>query len=204
MHILDREDELRGNGRTPWFYLRNLAVSFCVYSVVGHWIEIVYCSFMNLFGIVAEDSLVWDDPFYPFLVYGIGVAVCEILLVPLKIFLVKRCKKLSTAVWLFFLIAVVVTMLMEIIMGLMLNQPDPITGEYPLWDNSQLPFNILAQAWLVNDIGFGIIATLYTWVLFPLTVRAIEKVPVRVMNVASVLVVVGFIMLCVVKFSAPV
>ncbi len=42
MHMLDREDELQGVGRTPWFYLRNLAVSFCVYSVVGHLIEIVY------------------------------------------------------------------------------------------------------------------------------------------------------------------
>lgn len=59
--------------------------------------------------IVDADALVWDDPFYPFLVYGIGAAVCEIFLVPLKLFLVKRCKKLSTAAWLFFLIVVAVT-----------------------------------------------------------------------------------------------
>lgn len=35
--------------------------------------EILYCSFMNIFGIVDADSLVWDDPLYPFMVYGIGV-----------------------------------------------------------------------------------------------------------------------------------
>lgn len=38
--------------------------------------EILYCSFMNIFGIVDADSLVWDDPLYPFMVYGIGVLMC--------------------------------------------------------------------------------------------------------------------------------
>ena len=51
--------------------------------------EILYCSFMNIFGIVDADSLVWDDPLYPFMVYGIGVLVCAIALVPLRIQLVK-------------------------------------------------------------------------------------------------------------------
>ena len=31
---------------------------FCFFSVAGHWIEILYCSFMNIFGIVDADSLV--------------------------------------------------------------------------------------------------------------------------------------------------
>ncbi|WP_302718851.1 hypothetical protein, partial [uncultured Senegalimassilia sp.] len=38
--------------------------------------EILYCSFANIFGIVDADSLVWDDPLYPFMVYGIGVLMC--------------------------------------------------------------------------------------------------------------------------------
>lgn len=38
--------------------------------------KILYCSFANIFGIVDADSLVWDDPLYPFMVYGIGVLVC--------------------------------------------------------------------------------------------------------------------------------
>lgn len=38
--------------------------------------EILYCSFTNIFGIVDADSLVWDDPLYPFMVYGIGVLMC--------------------------------------------------------------------------------------------------------------------------------
>ena len=85
-------------------------------------------------------------------------------------------------------------------MGLMLNQPDA-AGNYPLWDNSQLPGNILGQAWIVNDVGLGAVAMLYTWVVYPLMQKALSRVPIRVMNVAAAVIVVGFVALCVVKFS---
>lgn len=71
-------DELRWSTLGTWPFWRNLAVYFCVFSLVGHWLEIIYCTFMDLFGIVDEDSLVWDDPFYPFLVYGVGCVVCAV------------------------------------------------------------------------------------------------------------------------------
>ena len=46
-------------------------------------------------------------------------------------------------------------------MGMLMKQSDPITGVYPLWDNSDLPLNVLEQAWLVNDLGLGAVATFY-------------------------------------------
>ena len=62
MPILSKEDERYGYEPGSFAFWRNLAVYFCVFSVMGHWMEIVYCSFMNVFGIVDADSLVWDDP----------------------------------------------------------------------------------------------------------------------------------------------
>ena len=85
-------------------------------------------------------------------------------------------------------------------MGLILNQPDA-AGEYPLWDNSELPLNILGQAWLVNDLVLGGVAMLYTWFVYPWCERMLAHVPARAMNVIAIVVVVGFIVLCVVKFS---
>ena len=77
MPLLTREDELHGYAPDAFAFWRNLAVYFCVFSVVGHWMEIAYCLFMDVcFGIVDDDSLVWDDPLYPFLAYGVGVVVC--------------------------------------------------------------------------------------------------------------------------------
>ena len=97
MPLLPKADELGSYTPDRWQFWRNVAVYFCVFSVVGHWLEIVYCSFMNIFGIVDADSLVWDDPCYPFLVYGVGAAVCTILLVPIKERLIVRRKTLLGA-----------------------------------------------------------------------------------------------------------
>lgn len=182
-----------------WAFWRNLAIYFCFWSVAGHWLEIIYCSFMNLFGIVDSDSLVWDDPFYPFLVYGIGAALCTIALVPLKEHLAARHKNIAFALVLFFVITVLFCMLMELAMGFMLNQPNA-AGEYPLWDNSQLPLNILSQAWLINDVMLGALALLYVWVIYPWSERLLAKVNPKLMNGIALVVVAGFIVLCVVKF----
>ena len=100
----------------------------------------------------------------------------------------------------FFVTTVLVCMAMELAMGFLLNQPDA-AGNYPLWDNSQLPGNILGQAWIVNDIGLGAVAMLYTWPIYPLRQKALAKVPIRIMHPIAAIVVVGFVALCVVKFS---
>lgn len=172
---------------------------FCIFSVVGHWLEIAYCSFMDLFGIVADDSLVWDDPFYPFIVYGVGTLVCSIMLVPLKDALVARFERRWIAGIIFYAITVIICMLMELCMGLMLNQPDQC-GNYPLWDNSELPLNIFEQAWLINDIVLGSVAMLYTWIVYPICVKGLERMPAWLANILSVVIIVGFLILCVAKF----
>ena len=200
MPILSKEDERYGYEPGSFAFWRNLAVYFCVFSVLGHWMEIVYCSFMNVFGIVDADSLVWDDPMYPFLVYGVGVVVCALVLKPLKTALVARRATLVSAGIQFFAATVVVCMLMELAMGFMLNQPNA-AGEYPLWDNSQLPFNILGQAWLVNDLALAAVAMLYTWIVYPLCQKALGKLPLRAMNLLAAVVVIGFVVLCAVKFA---
>lgn len=181
-------------------FWRNLAVYFCVFSVVGHWMEIAYCSFMDMFGIVDDDSLVWVDPFYPFLVYGVGVAICAIVLVPLKERLLARRRARWGAGVEFYLIAVGTCLVMELGMGILLNQPNGL-GEYPLWDNSALPLNVLGQAWLVNDLALGAVAMFFTWAVYPFCERALAKVPARAMDVAAATTVAGFAVLCAVKFS---
>ncbi|MDR1359046.1 MAG: hypothetical protein LBJ48_06840, partial [Coriobacteriales bacterium] len=122
MPFLSKSDELSGYRPDTWAFWRNLAVYFCAFSVIGHWLEIVYCSFMSIFGIVDADSLVWDDPMYPFLVYGVGTAIASLLLIPLKQALIQRRKNLLVAAVLFFLMTIVLCMLMELTMGFLLNQ----------------------------------------------------------------------------------
>ena len=155
---------------------------------------------MRLFDIYDPASLVWGDPFYPFMVYGIGSVVCTLLLDPLKEVVIRRRKTIWGAALQFFLITTIACMLMELTMGFMLNQPNEF-GIYPLWDNSQLPLNILKQAWLVNDVMLGMLSILYIWGIYPMNEKILSKVPERTMNVASIIVVVGFVALCIVEFN---
>ena len=191
-------------GWAPWSirFWRCMAIAFCVFSILGHWMEIPYCLFNDwAFGIVDDSSLVFADPMYPFLVYGIAAVLGALLLVPQRDWLIERHPRWN-AVLRFYLLCVAAACAGELIMGFMLNQPDPITGVYPLWDNSYLPFNVLGQAWLVNDVLLGSLITLYIWVLYPALVKLVRLVPERYGLPVTIAVVVSFVVLCAVKFSA--
>ena len=187
--------------RTLGFW-RDLVFAFCIFSVIGHWMEVPYCLFMDAcFGIVPDDSLVYKDLMYPFLIYGIGACVCSIALVPLKNWLLERFSKPYMALLAFYVLAVIICLDMELAMGLLLNRPDEF-GVYPLWDNSYLPGNIFKQAWIVNDILLGAIATLYTWLLWPLLRFVVSKLPQHLCWIIMWVVLVLFILLCIIKFSS--
>ena len=83
-------------------------------------------------------------------------------------------------------------MVLELVMGWLINQPDPTTGEYPFWDNSQLPGNAFGQAWLVNDFFIGLAAMIYVWVIFPLVCEGFSRLSPKAANVAFALIIVGF------------
>ena len=182
-----------------------MAIVFCVFSVVGHWIEIPYCLFMDwAFGIVEDDSLVFADPMYSFLVYGIAAVLISLVLVPQRDWLRAKHPPLARAVLGFFLVSAFASMVLETAMGLLLNQPDPVTGVYPLWNNSILPGNILGQGWLVNDVLLGLLITLYAWVFYSAHVKLVSAIPRKWDWPVAIAVVVFFAILCIVKFSNPV
>ena len=94
-----------------------------------------------------------------------------------------------------FLYAVLLAMLLELVIGWMVNQPDQF-GEYPYWDNSGLFLNVFGQAWLINDVGIGLVAMFYVWVMWPLICKGLEKLGNRGANIALVIIVVGFAACC--------
>lgn len=165
---LTKEDETAYFEPRTWAFWRGIIMYFFLFSVVGHWMEIPYCLSMDaLFGIVDADYAIFLDELYvPYWVYGAGAAAITILLLPLKIRLVGRRKTMWGAALEFFVMAVVLCAALECIMGWIVNQPDAL-GEYPYWDNSQLPLNIFQQAWLVNDIFLGLVTLGYVWFAFP-------------------------------------
>ncbi len=177
-----------------WPFWRNLIIYFCVFSVVGHWMEAGYCTLIRfglIPGIYDPNSQIWSDWLYPFLVYGFGAAACVLLLFPVKNFLQKHLKSTAAALVISFVINALVCTLIELIMGLMLNQPRP-DGSLPLWDYRDMFCNFMGQVCLQNAVAFGFVATLMTWVIYPGLEGLIAKVSKEVMNIVFIAVVVIF------------
>jgi len=184
-----------------WAFWRGLIVCFCVFSLVGHLLEFPYCTFMGNFGIVSTGYALWTDPwFHPYWVYGIGAVVMTLALEPFKESLFRRCKTVGGALLVTFVVMVILAMLMELLIGELVNQPDA-AGVYPYWDNSRLPLNIAGQAWLVNDLAIGAAAMLYLWVLYPLICEGFARLSPRAANIVFGVIVAVFAGCCIASYS---
>lgn len=180
-----------------WGFWRNLIIYFCVYSVVGHWMEAGYCTLIRfglLPGIYDPNSQIWSDWLYPFMVYGCGAVACVLILFPVKNFLQKRFKGLITPLLISFVFNALVCTLIELVMGLAMNQPLP-DGTMPLWDYRDMFCNFMGQVCLQNALAFGFVATLMTWVIYPNMEKGLSHFSKEMMNVVFIAVVVGFAIL---------
>ena len=202
--LISEADEFRYFTPSTWFFWRGVIINFCIFCLVGHWLEIPYCMFMDwAFHVVADDYDVWTAPLWvPYWVYGFGSVIITLVLYPLKIHILEQRKSLIGAVVQFFIAAVAICALLELVIGLMINQPDA-TGKYPFWDNSILPLNIFGQAWLVNDAILGLVASFYVFIIFPFTQRAFSLLKPRTNNRIFVFTVVFFLIVCVLSYAVP-
>ena len=199
---LARESTVGSFAPTKWWFWRALLVSCIIVCFLGHWMEIGYCTVMDLaFNIVEDDYAAVVDPIYvPYRIYGYGALAMTFLLEPLKDRFLRRRKTVRGAFLEMFAVAVFLSMALELGFGLAINQPDA-TGHYPYWDNSQLPLNVLGQAWLVNDFFIGLAAMFYLWVVFPVVTGAFSRMPRRLANIVFAVIVVAFA--AVMAISAP-
>lgn len=200
---LSKEDEIGYFAPKTWDFWRALITCFCLMCLLGHLLEIPYCLAMNaMFGIVDDTYPVWTDPWYhPYWVYGIGAVIMSLFIEPLKERFVLRRKTVWGALLECFVIVVALACIMEVVIGWLVNQPDPITGAYPYWDNSQLPGNVFGQAWLVNDIAIGIAAMIYLWLIYPLVCRFYEWCSPKAANLTFAIVITGFIGCCILSYG---
>lgn len=172
-----------------WVFWRDLAIIFCVFSVVGHWMEAAYCYPVKmgwLPGLYDPNSQIWSDWLFPFPIYGFGAVACVLLFYPIKNKLQKIIKTPFVSVLLVFLISTIVCSALELAMGLMTNL------DYSLWDYRTMWCNFMGQVCLQNSLGFGLAATIMTYVVYPIVKGGIAKLPRDGANILFICVVVSF------------
>ena len=178
---------------TTWEFWRNMIIYFCLFSIVGHWMEAGLCLFIKygiVPGIYDPNSGIWRDYLSPFPVYGAGMVACGLLLYPIKTKLEEKLGGVWKPLLLSFIVNTLVCAVIELILGLTSNQP--VNGVYPLWDYSTMPFNFMGQICLQNTTAFGVVATLMTWAVWPALQRLSAKMPNDVRKTFFVAVVVFY------------
>ncbi len=191
---------------TTWNFWRSMIIYFCLFSIVGHWMEAGFCTLIK-WGLVAgtydPTSGIWRDYLSPFPIYGIGMVACALLLFPIKTKLQEALHGRISPLVLSFLINTAVCATLELILGFTQNMPDA-NGIYPLWDYSDMPFNFMGQICLQNTLAFGAVATLVTWVVFPVLQRQYLKLPEDMRKAIFVAVVVFYaLVLCLYVVNFP-
>lgn len=179
-----------------WPFWRNLIMFYCLFSIVGHWMEAAYCTGIRfgLFpGTYDPTSQIWSDWLYPFPVYGAGFVACGLLLFPIKNWLQDHLPKNWQALIASYLVNTLVCAAIELTLGLISNQP--VNGVYPLWDYSNMFMNFMGQICLLNSCLFGLVATICTWVVYPVLVRLLRRLSNDMGNMLFVTVIVFYAIL---------
>ncbi|MDR2108873.1 MAG: putative ABC transporter permease [Coriobacteriales bacterium] len=194
LNVKKSDDRAIFNIKSREFW-RDVAMHFIVFSVVGHWMEIVYSIFARYaLGIYDPNAPMWQSLFAPFTIYGVGMVACILLLYPFKLYLEKHIHRGSLVLLLSFMANTLVCTAIELTVGLAVNVPDA-NGHLIYWDYSNIPFNFMGQICLQNALAFGMVATLTVWVLYPALERFLLSRPRDAVNMAFVAIVVVYLLL---------
>ena len=162
-----------------WPFWRNTSIYFIVFSMLGHWAEILFCRLIIL-GVFMGDYdptniMLWDQWLFPFSAEGIALVMVVLLLHPLKERFLRRFggRKLPTLLASFALNLAVCTSI-DFLTGMAVNQ------DYSLWDYRALPFNFMGQVCLQNSLVYSIAATVIVWWAYPAMDRFLNRIPKRV------------------------
>lgn len=188
-HAAPDDKELKID-RLSWPFYRNLGIYFCVFSLVGHWME-AGCSQLMALGIIQgsvdySNTMLWRDWFYPFPMEGLAVVLIALLLYPLWRWLMGKFKFPGFAYLLSFIANMAVCVSIEFTMGMLVN------ANHQLWDYTSMPFNFMGQVCAQNAIGFGLIASIIAWMVYPALERLIAKAPKNIMNLVFVAVCAAY------------
>lgn len=198
--VPERLREEPGGTRWTWPFVRNLVMYFCIFSFLGHWMEMGFCLAIKA-GLVGgeydpSNTMLWRDWFYPFPMHGMAVVLIAVALHPLWRTLVNRTN-LVVGSLISFVLNGLACGTIEFVCGLMWN------AELQNWDYRPMPFNIMGQVCLQNVVGFAFAASIIAWVVYPRLERALGKLPNNVMNISFVVVLMAFLVAQTLYLVAP-
>ena len=167
-----------------WEFWRDLLIYFIVFSIVGHWAEMLFCQLI-VAGVFMGDydptnTMLWSNWLFPFTAEGAALVAIVLILHPAARWLLKKTGgRIALAVLLSFLLNAVICTGIDFATGMIANR------DFQLWDYRALPFNFMGQVVLQNSLVYSIAATLIVWVVYPLMDTALRRAPRGVANAVA-------------------
>ncbi len=178
--------ELKRWGRQAETFLRDLVVYFLVFSYFGHLLEAVVTIISGV-----HSTAILRNPFEPYTIYGTAVVIL-IILTDGVLEVVERKWALKWKAWqkllARFLFCTLVCAIVEYSASAYMTR---FWGANPYWNYSSVPFNLNGHICLMNTLGFGVIATVFT-IVFPRLDKLVRKVPSKVMNTILLILIIMF------------
>jgi hypothetical protein len=169
-------------------FWRHLTIYAFSAAFLSHFFELVYCLIAKAFGDTSSPPGVFENYLEPYWIYGFAIIILVLLIHPLKFLVKKESSNGTVEIILTFVITSIIALIMELVFGLLMNQPDAL-GVFPLWDNSHQPLSVLGQTYWLNDVICGVVATLWVWFLYPLFEKLLVKIPDKAENIVAVMIV---------------
>ena len=158
----------------PWYpRARKLGLYFMSFSMVGHWVEILFCLGIKhgIFkgGYDRSNHMLWDQWLFPFPAEGTAAVLADLVLVPVKqavqtaVAVSPIPAPIKTPITLaasFFANQAVCTAV-DFGCGMVANR------NYELWDYRDMRFHFMGQVCLQNSLFYSILATWGVWWLLP-------------------------------------
>lgn len=184
-----------------WEFWRDLLIYFIVFSLLGHWAEMLFCQlivagvFMG--GYDPSNAMLWSQWLFPFTAEGAAAVAIVFILHPVSQWLLNKTGgRIALAVLLSFLLNAAVCTCIDFTTGMVANQ------NFELWDYRDMPFNFMGQVCLQNSMVYSIAATLIVWVFYPLMDTALRRAPRGVANAVAIGLIGMYLFLAMLHFIA--
>ena len=179
--------------------LRNLGALYAAYTLIGHWLEMLFCQLIK-HGVVQgeydrENTMLWDWWLHPFPAEGIAAVLIALVLSPMTGRLVRAFGgRIAPAVVVSFFANQAVCTSIDFLTGITANR------NYELWDYRDMPFNFMGQICLQNSLVYSTAATIASWLVYPAHLSWVSRMPQDITNLTFAALAPAYAMLCLIYF----
>jgi len=157
-------------------FWRDLLLYFFAFAYAGHFVEMGWTWFAHLvFGRELNTNIL-ANAFEPYPIYGTGAVLIILVVRPLV-------KKFKRNIVMTFVVATLACAVLECLSSILLVWQ---YGHNPYWWYADQPLNFYGHICLTNSLLFGLLATVFLRVIYPLTQKILRRGNQMVINIVLV------------------